>query len=104
MLHIMDRDMDSSEDVELVGHNWRKIKNEAFVSMYILGRAKLKPIPMEYQSLIKGALQNMTNLQRGNILLEGFIRVFSRLYIHSQVFHSQEVCIFFVSFRVFQSL
>ena len=54
MLHVMDRDMDSSEDIEIVGHNWRKIKNEAFGSMYILGRAFVKKIPKEYTRLIKG--------------------------------------------------
>ena len=94
MLHVMDRDIDSSEDIEIIGHNWRKIKNEAFGSMYILGRAFVKKIPKQYTNLIKGALQNMTNLQHGNIVLQGFMRVFTRLYIHGQVFHSQEVCTF----------
>ena len=88
--------MDSTEDIELVGHNWKKINNEALVGMYILGRARIKHIPIEYQRLIKGALQNMTNLQRGNINLQGHMRVFSRLYIHGQVFHSKEVKAFLI--------
>jgi len=105
----MDRDIDSAEDVDMAGHNWRKIRNKALPDMYILGRSKVKQIPQQHQRQIRRALQNMTNLRLGNIALQGYMRVFNRLYIHGTVFHSAEVLHFnsFQSFsgffRVFQS-
>ena len=93
MLHLMNREISTDdEDLTVAGKNWTRINNDRLPEMFVLGRAKQKPLPLEFHRGTKFVIQTTTNFRERGIILPEKAHFFRRLYLHNTVFHSDEVC------------